>query len=176
MPESYKAPRYEDRPSSRIGLGDYARKYVLSLALPAIGFGAGLGLRKLLPKVKLLNDAYVFPFFTPKSVRAMVEAQSAATGHYVARNAESWGAKIGGAWGLYNLWRDRAKSQLGINDVQQQVLALKDVESPNDYLRRDNDHMRQELRLMGAPEAVIAGGVSREGSLAAAPRREPAAG
>lgn len=135
MPESLKLPSYEERASSQLGVGDYLKKHVVSLLLPVVGFAAGLGLRKLI-KHPMLDAPYVFPLFTPKAMRDAVEA--GAQGQYVWRNAESWGLKAGGVWGLYSLWRDRAKAQYSIDDVRSKVARLGAYESTNHYLAREN--------------------------------------
>lgn len=152
MPDSLKLDAYEDRASSKLGVADYLRKHAFSVMLPFMGMGVGFGLRKVV-KHPFLEQAYVFPFFTPKAVRTAVEANAAATGTNVWRNSEVWGGKIAGVWGLYSLWRDRSQAQHGIDDVQKHVLTLKEHESADSYLARENAQLRYQLGI--APDAKV---------------------
>lgn len=163
MSERLKIRSYDERDSSKLGVGDYIKKHVISIFLPFIGFGVGFGLRKI-TKLQWLEQPYVFPFYTPRVVRAGVEESAKITGQYVGRNAETWGMKIGAFWGVYNLWRDKRKSQYGIDDVAKRVEQLKQFESANSYLARENEELRQQITFLDRnPPFTVTSDHSHEG-------------
>lgn len=146
MPESIKTARYEDRPSSKLSIGDYFTQHVVWVLLPFIGFAAGLGLRKLTKLPILEQPQNATNIFRKAEVKAAERAMANESNHYVMRNGEFWGLGAGGAVGTYRLWRANTKQQLEVDQVAKDVEKLRDMESTNSHLEKENGRLRQQIK------------------------------
>lgn len=147
MPESFKTQRYEDRPSSKLGVGDYIAKHVVWLFLPLIGFAAGFALRKVtkLPFLEKSGNT-ISDLMMNKSQRDAVHHAVTQSGHYVMRRGEVWGGGLGGMYGTYRLWRANTAEQLEVDKINKTTEKLREMESATDYLTNENEQLRQQIR------------------------------
>jgi hypothetical protein len=141
MPERFKTQRYEERESSKVGLWEYVTKHVPFVLLPFVGFAAGLALRKT-TKIPFLEAPQGMFGKTAKDVAAA----AAQTGQYVMRRAEGWGLLLGGAYSTYHLWSSNTKEQLEVEKITADVEKLRGMESGSQYLARENEQLRQQIR------------------------------
>jgi hypothetical protein len=141
MPEQFKTQRYDDRASSKIALWDYMTKHVPFVLLPFVGFGVGLVLRKT-TKLSFLEA----PQGMFGKAAKEVAAAATATGQYVMRRGEALGLALGGVYGAYHLWSANTKQQLEVEKIVADVEALRSMESPNAYLKHENEQLRQQIR------------------------------
>jgi hypothetical protein len=157
MPESLRTKSYDDRASSQLGVGDYILKHVISGLLPLIGIGVGYGLGKVMKESwfgkNYYNSGFVKRFFG-KDPQAMAHLNEMAAQNPHMQNGIIWGGKIGAAWVLYNLWKDQKASNLGVDDIQKELVKIKDNESTNSYLARENDQLFQQISWMDRDAGV----------------------
>ena len=141
MPERFKTQRYEDRESSKVGPWEYVTKHVVFLLLPFIGFGVGLALRKT-TNIPFLEAPQGLFGKSAKQVAKMAKE----TGQYVMRRGEAMGMGLGGIYGTYRLWSANTKEQLEVDKIAVDVEKLRGMESGNQYLARENEQLRQQIR------------------------------
>lgn len=123
MPETLRTQPYEARPSSRLGFADYFRQSAVYMLMPALGAVVGFGLRTITGNAFLNRP---FPLGGLK-------------------NGEGLGLKIGMVYGAYKIWSASRATQLGVGQVFESVLKLKDIPSANDYLEKENAQLRRQL-------------------------------
>ena len=58
---------------------------------------------------------------------------------------DSVGLSIGGMVAAYHLWGSNKKQQLEIDQLTTDITALRAMESPNTYLQRENQQLREQL-------------------------------
>ena len=147
MPESFKTQRYEDRPSSKLGIGDYVTKHVVWLFLPFAGFAAGFALRKV-TKLPFLekSSSSITDLMMTKSQRDAVHKAVVESGQYVMRRGEAWGAGLGAMYGAYRLWRANTTEQLEVDKISKATVKLRDMESATAYLTNENEQLREQIR------------------------------
>ncbi len=146
MSESFKTEKYEDRPSSKLGVVNYFKDHMVWALLPFIGFGAGLGLRKLikLPMLEMPGNPLSFLMSKEAKAEALKEVNKAAG--YIPRRAEMAGLSLGGVYGTFRLWRGNTKQQMEVDHVAQAVTELRGIESGNQFLQAENAHLKQQMR------------------------------
>ena len=146
MPESFKTKRYEDRESSKLGLGDYFKSHVVWVLLPFIGAATGFGLRKVTKLSVLENFSNPFGLLMSKQGRAEFQEMAVRGGQFAMRRGEAWGLAIGGMISAFHLWSTNTKQQLEVDQIAKDVEALRSMESPTAYLKNENEQLRQQTR------------------------------
>jgi hypothetical protein len=120
MSEKFTTQSYEDRESSKVGVGEYLRQTVVwglgPLAAGAVGFFAARSLKGVINK---------------PNIQPLIEKAGAGLGTFIAG---------------YHAWHENTAKQKQVTDIVEQAQVLREMESPNTYLERENEQLRRQLQ------------------------------
>lgn len=119
MTEKFNSQSYEERESSKIGLNDYIRQTAIWVIAPIAASVGG--------------------FFAARALKNVIKNPSIQT------KLENAGMSLGIPIIGYHAWHENTARQAEVGDIVQQAQILKDMESPNAYLEKENAQLRRQL-------------------------------